>query len=766
MDKYQVLGKNVPRVDGVSKATGENQYAADLKKRGCFYGQILRSPFPHARILNIDTSRALRTKGVATILTASDLPRVRYGQWILDQELLHDKKVRYVGDEIAAVAAVDEDTAQEALDLIHVEYEELEAVFDPSEALKPDAPLIHEDFAKHKSYYNVLGRENNQVCRMGFHCGNIEAGLREADLVIENRYTTHCHHPTYLETHAALADSGSTGELTVWTTTQGVSKIQEWISHLLGISETRVRVISSAVGGGFGGKKPRADLYAAALAFKARKPTRIILSREEDFAVTSKRHPATIDIRSGVKRDGTLCAWDFKMIMDTGAYADHGPSIASFGSCNARGPYKTPHVNIDTRVVYTNNNISGAFRGYGNPQVTFANESQMDHIAREIAMDPVDFRRLNGIEPNGMMVNGSRFPDVWFRETLDQAAEAFGWNNRNKETRFNNRKRGIGIAAGSHPTGGWSSSAIVKWMADGSLQVITGTVEIGSGQHTVATQLASEVTGVPCEKIRIVAGDTDLTSFDLFTGASRSTLTMGGAVRLAALDARKELIARAANILEAPIEDLKIDGEEIFITSTPNKKLSFAELASASNIHQDGPIIGKGSWSPATPSSVSENHEGAPMHEFPAHGYVTHIAEVEVDEETGEVEILQIVCSHDVGQVINRGGLEGQIEGGVTQGIGYALVEEMRFERGILTNGTMVDYKIPTTLDIPPIKYQTIENPDPVGPFGAKGMGESVLIPTAPAIANAIYDAVGVRIRELPITPEKILLALEEKSVN
>ena len=762
MNAHRILGKNVPRIDGVPKATGASQYAADLRKAGCLQGRILRSPYPHARVLHIDTSKALKHKGVETVLTAGGLPRVHYGQWILDQTLFHDEKVRYVGDEIAAVAAVDDDTAQEALDLIQVEYEELPAIFDPLEALEPDAPLIHEDFAEHKSYYEVVGRQGNQVCRLGFRYGEVETGLREADEVIENRYTTHSHHPTYLETHAALADCGAAGNLTVWTTTQGVSKIQEWIGHLLDIPGTRIRVISSAVGGGFGGKKPRADLYAAALAFKTRKPVRVILGREEDFAVTFKRHPAIIDIRSGVKRDGTLTAWDFKMVMDTGAYADHGPSVASFGGFKARGPYKTPHVNIEARVVYTNKNMSGAFRGYGNPQVTFATESQMDVIAQSLDIDPVELRRLNGLGPNDMMVNGACFSDVWFRETLDQAAETFGWD-KGKKSGSNGRKRGIGIAAASHPTGGWSSSANVKWMSDGSLQVVTGTVEIGAGQHTVAAQLAAEVTGVPYEKVRIVASDTDLTPFDLFTGASRSTLTMGGAVRLAAMEARDELLRRAADMLEARQQDLQIEDERVFISSSPDRGLSFAELARVSNTHQDGPILGKGSWSPPTPPSVPEYWDGAPMHEFPAHGYVAHIAEVEVDEETGEVELLRLVCSHDVGRVINRGGLEGQIEGGVTQGIGYALAEELCFEEGVLTNGTMVDYKIPTILDVPPIEYRTLENPDPNGPFGAKGMGESVLVPTAPAIANAVFDAVGVRIKDLPVTAEKILSALQEK---
>ncbi len=759
MSEYTILGKALPRIDGRPKATGASSYAADMSMPGCLHGRILRSPYPHARVLNIDTSKAEAVKGVKVILTARDLPDVHYGMWILDQRLFQPDKVRYIGDEVAALAAGDEDAAREALDLIRVEYEELPAVFESEDALKPGAPLVHEDFARHKAYFDAAGREGNQVCKVRFGYGDVETGLSEADEVIENRFTTHAHHPTYLETHAALASCDAAGSLTVWTTTQGVFKVQEWIAILLDIPMTRVRVIGTAVGGGFGGKKPRVDLYAAALAFKARAPVRIVLDREEDMATTNKRHPAAIDIQTGVKRDGALTAWDFRIVLNTGAYADHGPSILSFGAFHARGPYKTPHVNIEGRLVYTNRNISGAFRGYGNPQVAFAVESQMDIIARRLGIDPVELRRKNGIGPGDAMVNGQRYPEVWFRDTLERAVEAFGWK-KPKEPPANGRRRGIGIAAGSHPSGGWSSSATVKWMADGTLQVVTGTIEIGGGEYTVAAQIAAEAAGVPYEKVRVVAADTDITPYEQFTGASRSTFTMGQAVRLAALDARKELLQRAAELLEAPVEDLTTGRERVFIASAPGRGVAFAEVAQAANLHQNGPILGKGACCPPAPPAVRECWEGAAMHEFPAHGYAAHIAEVEVDEETGTVELIRLICAHDIGQAVNRGGLEGQIEGGAAQGIGFALIEEMCYEGGVLVNGTLVDYKIPTILDVPSIEYRFIQKADPNGPFGAKGAGESVLVPTAPAIANAVYDAVGARIKDLPLTPDKVLRAL------
>ncbi|MFQ5914209.1 MAG: xanthine dehydrogenase family protein molybdopterin-binding subunit [Nitrospinota bacterium] len=761
MSEFAVLGKKLPRIDGRPKATGESQYADDFTLPGCLTGRILRSSHPHARILNIDTSRAEKVKGVKAVFTGKDFPPTRFGQWILDETLFARDKVRYVGDEVAAVAAANQDAAQEALELIGVEYEELPAVFDPVEALKPDAPLVHENFAEHKALFKVVGREGNRACKARFHYGDVKKGFGEADEVIENRFCTHPNHPMYLETHAAVADCDSSGNLTVWLSTQSVFKSQEVIAKLLDMPLSRVRVIGSTVGGGFGGKKPRVEHYAAALAYKVRKPIRIVLSREEDLATTFQRHPSIVDIRAGVKKDGTLTAWDFKMMMDTGAYADHGPSILAMGTFHSRGPYKIPHVNIEGALVYTNKCISGAFRGYGNPQANWAVESHLDVIARTLGIDALELRRKNAMGHGDPMVNGQRYPEVRIRETLDQAAEAFGWGKASR-TSSNGKKRGIGIACGSHPSGGLGSSALLKLMADGTAQVVSGVIEIGGGEYTVAAQVAAETLGVPYEKVRMITADTDATPYENITAASRITFNVGHAVRLAAEDARNELLNRSAEMLEANVEDLRTENERVFIASAPDRGLSYAQVALAANLHKGGPIIGKGSYAPQPPPPALENIEGAALVSFPTHGFVTHIAEVEVDEETGEVEILRMVCSHDIGQVINPDGLEGQVEGGVTQGIGYALVEEMVYEGGTLANSSLVDYLIPFALDVPPIEFHFVEKPDPAGPYGAKGIGEAVLVPTAPAIANAVYDAVGARVKDLPITPDKVLRALKK----
>jgi len=359
------------------------------------------------------------------------------------------------------------------------------------------------------------------------------------------------------------------------------------------------------------------------------------------------------------------------------------------------------------------------------------------------------------------MVNGQEYPEVRIRETLDQAAKAFGWE-KNGGQPTNGKRRGIGIACGSHPSGGMSSSALVKVMSDGSIQVLSGVIDIGPGQYTVAAQVAAETLSVPYEKVRMVTADTDGTPYENITAASRVTFNMGHSVRLAAEDARTELMTRAAEMLEADVEDLKTENERVFIASTPERGLSYADVVKAANVFKDGPVIGKGTFSASQPPPVMDNIEGSTLIGFPTHGFVTHMAEVEVDEETGEVEVLRLVCSHDIGQIINLGGLEGQIEGGVTQGFGFALVEEMVYEGGTLANGTMVDYKIPNILDVPPIEPHFVQKPDPAGPYGAKGVGEAVLVPTAPAIANAVYDAVGARITSLPITPDKVLNALKK----
>ncbi len=762
MTNYQVVGTDVPRIDGEPKASGAARYAADLSVPNMLHGAILRGRHPHARILNVDVEKARRLSGVRAVVTARDVPPVRFGITIYDACLFEPEKVRYLGNEIAAVAAIDADTAQEALSLIEVEYEELPAVFDPVEAMRPDAPVIHEEAHTYESTFDVAGRRGNVACRTTFAHGDLEQGLREADEVIENTFRTQQNHQTYLEPHASLAEPDGSGGVTVWVNVQGVFLAQERISRVLGIPLAKIRVIGTAVGGGFGGKKPRTDPYAALLALKTGNPVRVLFTRDEEFTAGFPRHPATIRIRDGVKRDGRITAREAELIYDTGAYTDHGPTVAALGAAYAKGPYRIPNVRLESSTVYTNKPISGAFRGYGNPQSAFAVESQMDMVAGALGIDPLDFRRINALEDGDMLSNGQRFPRVLLKDTLEAARRRVDWQG--PVPGRTGKRRGRGVACGQHHAGGLTSSATVKVMEDGSIQVASGVIEIGAGQTTMAAIVAAEEISVGVEDVRLVSGDTDATPFEFYSAASRITYNVGNVVRMASADAKRQLIERASDILEVPVEDLIAQNQRVFMPGSPERGLTYGQIVKDGHLKKGGPILGRGVFDPHGPPTVPEFMEGNPRKPMMVMTFCTQIAEVEVDVETGEVEILRLVCVHDVGQVINLGAIQGQIEGGVTQGVGYALIEEVVYEGGVVSNPTLVDYKIPNILDTPPIEYEFIEEPDPTGPFGAKGVGEAVLVPTAAAIANAVEDAVGARVTDLPITPERVLAALNSRA--
>ncbi|MFQ5694299.1 MAG: xanthine dehydrogenase family protein molybdopterin-binding subunit, partial [Nitrospinota bacterium] len=489
-------------------------------------------------------------------------------------------------------------------------------------------------------------------------------------------------------------------------------------------------------------------------------------TRDEDFIAGLPRHPTTIRIRTGVKRDGRLRAREVKLYYDTGAYTDHGPTIAAGGALYAKGAYRIPHVSIESYTIYTHKTISSAFRGYGNPQATFAGESQMDIIARALDIDPVDLRRMNGMDHGDALANGQKLAQVWLKKTLDAAARHAGWQDPpppSPPPPGNGKRRGRGVACGMHVSGGLSSSANVKVMEDGTVQVSSGVIEIGAGQLTTAAMIAAEELGVDLDDVRFVSADTDATPFEYYTAASRVTYNVGNVVRLAAADAKKQLLERAAEMMEVPAEDLAVGGKRVYMPGAPDKGLTFGQIAKAGLTKKGGPILGRGVFEAEGPPALADCQDGNPRKGVTTMSFCTHVAEVEVDEETGEVEVLRLICSHDVGQVINLGGIVGQLQGGVTQGLGYALIEEVVYAGGVITNPSLVDYKVPNILDVPPIEYDFIEEPEPTGPFGAKGFSEAVLVPTAAAIANAVHDAVGVRVRDLPVTPEKVLSGLRGK---
>ncbi len=756
--EYSYVGKSIPKVESLEKALGKATYINDITVPGMLFGKILRSPYPHARIVRADTSRAKRAPGVKAVITAEDLPDGRYGPFIKDEPVLARTKVRYIGEPVAAVAATNADAAEEALGLIDVEYEELPAVFDPLEAMKPDAPLIHEDL---KNYFCVFQavQEGNVCSHTTFVEGDVGRGFREADVVVEETFRTHMHHQAYIEPAGAIATMDPSGRFTVWSSCQGIFITQSRISESLKIPMSRIRVIAPRVGGGFGGKiETHVQPVCVALAQKADKPVKIILTREEEFSATRPRHPTVITGKLGVKKDGRIVAKEMVNIFDSGAYSCDGPGVAGFGSLMARGPYRVPNLKIDGYCVYTNKVKTGAFRGFGNPQTGFASESLMDMAAREIGMNPLEFRLKNALDPGDKSLGGQILHSVGIKECLTRAAEAIDWEGEKK-----GKYRGRGIASINHISGLLTVSAFVRINEDGTISLQVGTVDIGQGSDTILCQICAEELGVPIEEISILTGDTDATPYTWATSASRLTYTGGNAVKRAAEDAKNQILDLAADQLGVNREALEIRNKRVFVKEAPDKGLTFHDVGAISCWVKGGPIIGKESFMVEEPAFDRSGFQGFPFGTMTAYIFAAQAVEVEVDVETGQIRIIRGASAHDVGHAVNPQNVEGQIEGGYVQGLGYALIEETVFDGGKVINPSFADYKILPAVDVPPLKSIIVEAYDHTGPFGAKGVGEPGLVGVAPAVANAIFDAIGVRITELPITPERLLTKIKSK---
>ncbi|RMF88886.1 MAG: xanthine dehydrogenase family protein molybdopterin-binding subunit [Nitrospinota bacterium] len=754
MPEYETVGKRVPRVDAWEKVTGQGLYTADFRPKDMLYGAFLLSPLPHARILHLDTSRAEKLPGVKAVLTAWNTPSWRFGPFIKDQTLFPREKVRYVGERIAAVAAVDRETAQEALDLITVEFEELPAVFDPLEALKPDAPVIHEALSTYPGVDPAVARGN--LCAVTrLERGDIQEGFSQADHIFEDTFRTSMTQQCPLETHVTLAAKDHGGHVTIWSSTQNPFLVRSVIAEMLQVPLNKIRVIPPLIGGGFGSKTNyELEPYAVLLAQATGKPVLLAISREEEFYRSKPRHPCIIQMKTGVTREGILVAREVKLLFDTGATADPGPSMLA--PTIVRGPYRIPHLKVESSCVYTNKIGCGSFRAPGGVASAFAFESQMDIIADALGIDPRELRLKNAVREGDLSSPGQRLDKVGFIETIERATAQANYEVRrielareNQEKQGKNKRRGIGMACGEwRLSGGRSSGAWVKMHEDGSIGLSVGSTDLGTGAYTVLVQMVAEELGVPMEEVTLVAADTEITPYDTTSGGSRVTVSMGNAVRRAAREVREQLLELAAERLEARKDDLVIAQKQVYVKGSPDRALSFRELSQYSHTRGKGPLLGKGSFTSPLPTSLPT--------------YCTHVAEVEVDVETGEVRVLRVVAAHDVGFAIHPTNLEGQIQGGVAQALGHALLEETRFDQGRIANASFLDYKIPSSQDVPPINALLVEVGDEKGPFGARGIGEPPIIPTAPAIANAIAHAIGVRIKELPITPEKILQALRQ----
>lgn len=764
------IGKTYRRLDYETKVTGTARYLADMTVPGMCHGKILRSPYPHARIKRIDASKAAAVAGVVAVITRDDIMHDEgiepfYGPVFKDQTIVAVEKVRHVGDPVAAVAALTVDAAEEALGLIEVDYEELPAVLDVGAALDPKATLVHESVKLPSSGFADLAEikpvDGTNICtHFKLQRGDIEKGFAEADRVFEDTFTLPATQHSFLETHACIASVEPGGRITVWATTQNPFVVRTQLANIFKVPVSKVRVIVPYLGGGYGGKVyPKVEPIAVALAQKAGRPVRVVLSREEVFYTITK-HAAVIRMKTGVKHDGTLVARECEIHLDTGAYAEIGPRVAKKSGYTAAGPYRIPHLKIDSYSIYTNKPPAGAFRGFGVSQSAWAVESQMDIIAAALQMDPLELRKKNGYDEGDKFVTDETLRAVGLKECLDEVAKSIGWRNRQGETENGKHedsslKRGKGLACMIKATITPSiSCAVVKLNEDASLSIYIGTVEMGQGSDTVMAQIAGAELGIPIGKIQVLGVDTDVVPYDLTTSSSRSTFHMGKAVQLAAQDIQRQLKQIASKEYGVPEEQISFADGKVRL---PETALDYAEVMFKRFGMHGGTLVGDGQVKTLTKDEFGEKSTSAFW--FLAAG----AAEVEVDIETGKFKLLKYATAVDVGKALNPLGCRQQLAGAAITGIGQAIFEEIAYDNGQLINPNLVDYVLPSLGDMPAvIDPICVETPDRNGPHGAKGIGESALIPVAPAIANAIYDAVGVRIKDLPIKAEKIFLGLSE----
>ncbi len=743
-------------IDAKEKVTGKAKYLDDMNFPGMLYAKILRSPHPHARILSIDVSKAEGLSGVKAVITAKDCPTNKFGMEIDDVTMLAIDKVRYVGDEIAAVAADSEEAAEEAIKLIDVKYELLDVVDDVEKAMLPESALVHENI------------KSNIVKEYHISRGNVDEDFSKCDYVFESEFSTHRVSGCYMEPFGAVVKWEENGRLTIWTGLQSVFQGRNEIAKALGIEPSKVTVKSPYIGGAFGAKIWIRNFHpiVAVLAKKADAPVKYVLTREEEMLTTRPRVAPKIKIKLGMMKDGTLVCKESKIIADNGAYSWAAPKVLLNMSIRTDCLYRFKSTKTDSYLVYTNLIPTSGFRGYGNSQMHFALESFIDTCARRIGLDPVDVKIKNAIRQGDCTLHGWKVRSCGLAECLEKAREYIEEDRLPKEGQNGHIRRGIGVACMNHVSGNRGgdkfdgSSAMIRIHEDGKVFVFSGESDMGQGAKTVFAQIAAEVLGVSISDITVMPLDTDVSPFGLGTYSSRVTTVGGKAVYLAAEKVKKQIMEFASKILGKSEDKLYIKNGNIVFTEDESVNITLKKLC------QEGIRTRE-----AIPFTVYETYdpptEGADANFYgdysSAYTYGAHGVEVEVDTLTGQVKVLRVIAAHDVGKVINKNGVEGQINGGVAQGIGWTLYENMVFQDGKPLSNSLKNYILMTIKDMPEIKSVIVETNDPIGPFGAKGIGEPTLIPTAPAIANAIEDAIGVRIKDLPITSEKVFWAIKEK---
>jgi len=770
MSNYAVVGQSVYRRDAAQKVTGQILHVGNIEMPGLLHLAVLRSPYPHARITRIEKSRAEALNGVAAVITGADIAAMSgvdpyFGPAFCDQPILAIDRVLHVGDMVVAVAAEDRRLAEDALQLIEVDYEPLPAILDVLGAAKPGSPVVHEELRPAGAFADLAhvkaGEKSNVCYHFKLRTGNVQQAFAEADHIFEDTFSSPPAQHMPMEPHVTLVYMDENEKINVWTATQTPSFVQTQLAATFGIPMNRVRVRVPYLGGGYGAKLyAKLEPLVTLLALTTRRPVRYALTREEEFQTITK-HGVVVKIKTAVK-DGAISARKCEVYFDTGAYAEIGPRIVHKSGYTSAGPYRIPNIWIDSYCVYTNKPPAGAFRGFGVPQVIWAYDSQMDTIARALGVDSVDFRMRHALDEGEPFATGTEVRSFGLKESIRQAAQAIEWSKA-RPPKSGTRLRGKGIAAGVKAVLTPSiSGAIIIMNADGSVNVLSSTVEMGQGSETMMAQIVAEELGISFDQVRIVQPDTDITPYDTITAGSRSTYHMGNAVRMAAGKIKAELFSVVAAKLEVHTEDLIARDGRISVRGTEAKGMTIGQAFLAKFGSLGTTITGEATCQPTAAPMDPETGQSEKCTEywFPS----ASAAEVEVDTETGHVSVLKFFSVGDVGTAINPIHCEQQLLGSATTHLGLTLFEEMIFEEGQLLNGSLLDYQIASLKDLPEtFEPIVVEVPHESGPFGAKGVGETGTLTVSAAIANAIEDAVGVRIRDLPITPEKILRLLTER---
>lgn len=730
------VGQPIPRVEGPAKVEGLSKYVADVSRPGILWGKTLRSPLPHARILNIDTSRAKRVHGVKAVITAHDVISRLVGASLKDMPVLARDKVRYVGEEVAAVAAIDADTAAEAIALIHVDYEELSAIFDPLEAMKPDAPPIHPEYATYEGPSSKAPELRNVQTLVQQSNGDIDKGFADSDYVFENTYQTQMVHQGYIEPHACLVEVDGNGRVAVWSSNQGMFKLRNELADYLGLRETDVIVHPATIGGSFGAKDNLSQVpvayYLSSLTGRA---VKFVKTYSEEFLASSPRHPALIVLRVGVRKNGTFLAWEGKTFYNGGAYGAFKPKGSMTGALKAAGSYAIPHTRIQGYCVYTNQVPCGYFRAPGEAQTLFAVESHVDFIADELGLDPLELRMRNAPQDGDTKPTGERLEDPHCKEVLIRLAKISSWSKNRAQRK--NRLCGRGMALGDRHVGTGESSCELVLNPDGDLCLRSGIGDQGVGAYTMHRQVVSQIIGVEPERVHIEIGDTNSAPYDEGIKGARGMHVEGRAVAQASEALVESLCAAAASHWGTDIKNVSWVGGRA-ASRRSKASLGLADLArlSSDTIKSFGHYKG---------------------HKSDAYSFQAIVADVEVDRESGQIRVTRLYFVYDVTTVINPLIHQGQLEGAIVQGLGYALCEEMGIEDGRVMVSSLGDYKIFGVRDIPPLVTTFVKSTVGPGPFSAKAVAEAGISIVAPAIANAVCDATGVRITQLPITPEKVL---------